>query len=434
MQVQVNVGGTVNNPGSIVFLAGYLTFNSTDPDSPHILPIEAWITDTLIQPFWDTIRTSCTRLVVGSSGNFGRQGLDKYTLDYVVLGGDCDSSAVDYIYDGSPVIGFCTNGGADTMVNFSAFSVGYVDTSGFVPIGDHTPTTDMGEYEVFETGVIVTHDSLIAIEKIWYAPKTHPDTCSFVIECIKIYLYDTLKPPPTSIYIGEAIDVDVPADTGARNHSGFDYDHSLIYQQGSEEDGEGCQPNDNRWGGMDFLMAYKNGVPYDSTPHGARTLDNATQIYPYDGYAEDSLYKYMSYSGFAVSDSDNVDLNMIMTFDTLATLLPGDTYVFYIEVVTHMNGTLQDFLDEVERSKRFFNDYIRPVSSSCCKVRGDVDGTGSIDVGDLTYLVAYLFQGGTEPPCDIEGDVDGTGSIDVGDLTFLVAYLFQGGADPPPCT
>ncbi|MFH1374377.1 MAG: dockerin type I domain-containing protein [bacterium] len=64
---------------------------------------------------------------------------------------------------------------------------------------------------------------------------------------------------------------------------------------------------------------------------------------------------------------------------------------------------------------------------------GDVDRNGAIDVGDLTYLVAYLFQGGPAPPCPEEGDVDGSGGIDVGDLTYLVAYLFLGGPAPPPC-
>ncbi len=69
----------------------------------------------------------------------------------------------------------------------------------------------------------------------------------------------------------------------------------------------------------------------------------------------------------------------------------------------------------------------------CCDIRGDVDRSGAIDVGDLTYLVAYLFQGGPPPPCLEEADVDGSSSIDVGDLTYLVAYLFQGGPAPPPC-
>ncbi|MFH1374557.1 MAG: right-handed parallel beta-helix repeat-containing protein [bacterium] len=69
----------------------------------------------------------------------------------------------------------------------------------------------------------------------------------------------------------------------------------------------------------------------------------------------------------------------------------------------------------------------------CCQEPGDVDHSGGVDAGDLTYLVAYLFQGGPPPPCPEEGDVDGSGTMDVGDLTFLVAYLFQGGGPPLPC-
>ncbi|MFH1374701.1 MAG: dockerin type I repeat-containing protein [bacterium] len=431
MQVHINNGGTVNTPNTIVYLAGEITYNWA-PSESKVLPIEAWVVDTLIAPVYDTISTSCLSLVVSNSGNFGHQGEEKTNMDYYDAG-DCDTTATVYVYDGSPIIGY-VKGGNDTLVSFSIFDVTYVDTSALRPVGDTTSTDSTAYYGIFKSGVIVTSDSMIAIEKIWYAPITDPDTCSFVIQEIRVYLYDDLRTPPTSVRIGEGIDFDIPADTGSRNNSGFDYPHNLIYQQGSEEDDEGCQPNDTRWGGIDFLAGYKNGVEYKTTPHGAYTKDNSTYVYPEGGFHQDSLFKYMANSGYAISDSSNADLHTVMTFDTLATLLPGDTYVYYVEIVTHWNGTLADLLEEVEQSLQFFEDYIRPVSSSCCKVRGDVDGTGSIDVGDLTYLVAYLFQGGAPPPCDIEGDVDGTGSIDVGDLTYLVAYLFQGGANPPPCT
>ncbi len=60
---------------------------------------------------------------------------------------------------------------------------------------------------------------------------------------------------------------------------------------------------------------------------------------------------------------------------------------------------------------------------------GDVNDDGSVDVADMSYLVAYLFEGGPLPqPYECVGDIDATGSIDVGDLTYLVAYLFQGGS------
>jgi len=61
---------------------------------------------------------------------------------------------------------------------------------------------------------------------------------------------------------------------------------------------------------------------------------------------------------------------------------------------------------------------------------GDVDGSGAIDVADLTYLVNYLFIGGPAPVPEESGNLDCNGEIDVADLTFLVAYLFLGGPEP----
>ncbi len=76
--------------------------------------------------------------------------------------------------------------------------------------------------------------------------------------------------------------------------------------------------------------------------------------------------------------------------------------------------------------------------TSCCNddgIRGDVDyNGGSPNVGDLAYLVSYLFDqpAGPAPPCFEEGDLDATGSINVGDLAYLVSYLFDQPAGPAP--
>ncbi|MFH1372324.1 MAG: hypothetical protein ABII79_00790 [bacterium] len=61
---------------------------------------------------------------------------------------------------------------------------------------------------------------------------------------------------------------------------------------------------------------------------------------------------------------------------------------------------------------------------------GDVDHSHDVSVGDLTYLVAFLFQGGQAIYPLFIGDVDGSCTVDVGDLTYLVAYLFQSGPAP----
>jgi hypothetical protein len=74
--------------------------------------------------------------------------------------------------------------------------------------------------------------------------------------------------------------------------------------------------------------------------------------------------------------------------------------------------------------------------ATCCNhdgIRGDVDMSGTNNVADVTYLVAYLKGLGPEPPCEEEGDVDGSGTINVADVTYLVAYLKGLGPAPPAC-
>jgi len=61
---------------------------------------------------------------------------------------------------------------------------------------------------------------------------------------------------------------------------------------------------------------------------------------------------------------------------------------------------------------------------------GDVNHSGGINVVDITYLVAYLFQGGAAPNPMASGDCNCGGSVNVVDLTMIVAYLFSGGPQP----
>jgi hypothetical protein len=74
----------------------------------------------------------------------------------------------------------------------------------------------------------------------------------------------------------------------------------------------------------------------------------------------------------------------------------------------------------------------------CCRLGGDVDHSGAVNVADITYLVDYIFFGGPTPPCQEdynfpEADADGSVSLSVGDLTYLVDYIFFRGPAPEPC-
>ncbi len=63
-------------------------------------------------------------------------------------------------------------------------------------------------------------------------------------------------------------------------------------------------------------------------------------------------------------------------------------------------------------------------------VCGDVDGNGVIDIGDVVYLMNYLFIGGSSPDPLWVGDTDFDGLVDLVDVVYLVNCLFLGG--PPP--
>jgi hypothetical protein len=66
------------------------------------------------------------------------------------------------------------------------------------------------------------------------------------------------------------------------------------------------------------------------------------------------------------------------------------------------------------------------------QAKGDLTGDGQVDVGDVVYLVSYLYKDGPAPnPPDI-GDVNCDGATNLGDVVHLVNYLYHGG--PPPCS
>jgi hypothetical protein len=65
---------------------------------------------------------------------------------------------------------------------------------------------------------------------------------------------------------------------------------------------------------------------------------------------------------------------------------------------------------------------------------GDTNADQQIDVGDVIYLINYLFVGGSAPGCNpitACGDVNLDGQVDIGDGIYSINYLFISG--PEPC-
>jgi hypothetical protein len=65
------------------------------------------------------------------------------------------------------------------------------------------------------------------------------------------------------------------------------------------------------------------------------------------------------------------------------------------------------------------------------QAKGDANGDGQVDLGDVVFLVNYLYHGGAAPnPADI-GDVNCDATTNLGDVVYLLNYLYHGG--PAPC-
>jgi hypothetical protein len=61
---------------------------------------------------------------------------------------------------------------------------------------------------------------------------------------------------------------------------------------------------------------------------------------------------------------------------------------------------------------------------------GDVDGDGSINILDITYLINNIYKNGPEPPVPEFADVNSDTSVDILDIVFLIGYLYKSGLQP----
>ncbi|NIM98288.1 MAG: hypothetical protein GTO24_09495 [candidate division Zixibacteria bacterium] len=59
--------------------------------------------------------------------------------------------------------------------------------------------------------------------------------------------------------------------------------------------------------------------------------------------------------------------------------------------------------------------------------RGDINGSGTVDGGDIIYLINYLFRQHPPPSPLSVGDLNCDMAVNAGDVVFLISYLFRHG-------
>ena len=64
---------------------------------------------------------------------------------------------------------------------------------------------------------------------------------------------------------------------------------------------------------------------------------------------------------------------------------------------------------------------------------GDCNGDGIVDIGDVVFLVNYLYKNGSAPDPVQAGDCNCDSTVDLGDVVYLINYLFKQGSPPGGC-
>lgn len=67
------------------------------------------------------------------------------------------------------------------------------------------------------------------------------------------------------------------------------------------------------------------------------------------------------------------------------------------------------------------------ISTMIC---GDVNGSGNVNLLDVTYLLNYLYKEGPDPDPYAAADVNASGGVNLLDVTYLINYLYKDGPLP----
>ena len=239
-------------------------------------------------------------------------------------------------------------------------------------------------------------------------------------------------------YIGFAMDLDAPFDSSgggepfvgdenACNHAGYDATNDIAYVSGFGRTGEHPEFNDYYAG---IALAEVDGVP-TAAPYGSYNIRNNVYLYPQSpwGWFDGQLYQLASTAGPNIDEPDSiVDRTIVMT----AKKIDAGTDPLAKAEFTIVEALAPTGLAQLQSLVALGRDVValertKGIPAAC----GDANGDYVVNVGDIVYLVTYLYKSGPAPGCPIaRGDVNNDGVINVGDVVYLVTFAYKGGPEP----
>ena len=130
-----------------------------------------------------------------------------------------------------------------------------------------------------------------------------------------------------------------------------------------------------------------------------------------------------------------VDIGTIVDFENL--IYDNDSLALYLEncnnnIDARYNYWGKSLVSQIEQDiyHKVDDPTLGLVDFSMPYLLGDVNTDRVIDVGDVIYLINYLYKSGPVSYILILGDANRDGIIDIADVVLLINYLFKSG--PPP--
>ncbi len=191
----------------------------------------------------------------------------------------------------------------------------------------------------------------------------------------------------------------------------------------------------------DQLASYSNYGPSIcvAAPGGGGTPWDANDIVSttpnYTVTLNGSPYYVTQYYGYIAGTS--MSCGMVTGLASLLLSIEPNFNAYELrEIIEESADQVGDYMYYIETGKSFelghgrINCYNALVlASGYTYVYGDADGDGIITLGDLLFILNYLYKGGPPPDPLSAGDPNGDCTINLGDVLYLANYLYRRG--PP---
>ncbi|MCK4404031.1 MAG: dockerin type I repeat-containing protein [candidate division Zixibacteria bacterium] len=243
-------------------------------------------------------------------------------------------------------------------------------------------------------------------------------------------------------YIGMAMDVDCPFDSarpgtgdeGGINYGRYDDVNEIFYQVGY---GVEHSAYANYHCGIALADVHADTtVNMAVAPYGAHNVKNNQYLYPQSpwGWLDQELYDLASTPGVTIQDGPTspdsiVDRTWVVTAKMIeAGADPKAESSFVVIEVVAPNGEAQmQTLVQLARTIVVREKALGGIPAIC----GDANGDQIVNLGDIVYLIGYVFRGGDPPKCPSDrGDANNDGIINLGDIVYLIGFVFRGGSAP----